>query len=123
MKLYTYCKSCREKFNFKIKALTRPELKDELGEYFEKECTHCRNKRTYHVNEVKAEETSNLIGNFIGLAIIIAVSLLFWNRGWITNLGLILGGCVMAASNASRFTSNAKAFNSYRIPVTPKVDN
>lgn len=122
MKLKTKCKQCREEFDLKKSFTTRPDLIAEMGEYFYLQCPHCLSDSEYHANDPTAYQSSSyrLIGNAIGFGIIILVSLLFWEMGFITNIGLIIGGAVIAAANYSSFTSNVKAFNSYRVNRTKK---
>lgn len=120
MKLRTICKSCKKNISIKSKAQARPDLIDELGEYFRKRCEHCGVDNEYHVNDVKAFETGNLPGIIAGILIIIITTVFFWNEGWITNVGFLLGFGVMAASNASLMTSNSKLFNKYYVDASER---
>lgn len=122
MHLKLRCTSCKTDFDLKHKANSRPDLEDKLGEYFRENCTHCGTSKEYHVNDVKAYDKLGMsfVGTLIGLGVIALVTVLFWNRGFITNVGLILGGGIIAASNMSTLTSNSTAFNKYTITRTPK---
>ena len=120
MDLKVMCKSCQKYFDIKARACSRQDLIPMTEEYFYRNCTHCGNTKEYHVNDVKASQsiTSNIIGTAIGLAIIIFVTLFAWNQGYITNIGLVIGALVIGGSNANMITSNANAFNKYRIQAT-----
>ena len=122
MKLEVKCPDCKKEFYLKKKYNTRPDLVSEIGEYFRIECTHCYTSNEFHANDVKAVESlaGSVIGTVVGIIVIAFVTLLFWNQGFVTNLGLILGGGIIIASNYSTYTSNTKAFNSYRIKRNPK---
>jgi len=122
MQLKLKCRSCRQDFDIKHKALSRPDLEDKIGEYFREPCTSCGVSNEYHVNDVKAYDKvgSNLIGTLIGIAVIVFVTVLFWDRGYVTNVGFLLGGAIIAASNFSSFTSNSSSFNKYMTTRTKK---
>jgi len=104
------------------KAHSRPDLIHDLGEYFNLKCPSCLKTSEYHANDVVAEESYslNFIGSLVGVFIIASTTLFAWNQGIITNVGIILGGGIIAASNFSSLTSNANAFNSYRVSRTPR---
>lgn len=117
MKLKTTCQKCKEDFDLKKSYLTRPEMIQEMGETFPLKCTHCNVKNTYHVNDVQAYNTisfTTIIG-FIAIMIILLITAAFWQLGFITNIGLIIGAIVLAGLNTGRTTSNVRAFNSYKV--------
>jgi len=117
MKLTVTCKSCREPTKIPHNESSRPYLADKIGEEFNHRCTNCGTMKNYHVNQVVANK-SNVIrfgGTVLGLIILVGVTLGFFVTGYITTLGLILGGGIIGASNISGMTSNEKAFNSYYI--------
>jgi len=120
MKLQVKCTKCRENFNLKKTYSNRPDLIDALGEYFNLKCDSCSQTSEFHANDVTAVESIsvNIFGSVAGVFIIIATTLFFWNKGYITNIGLILGGGLIAASNVSSLTSNKNAFNKYKIKRT-----
>jgi hypothetical protein len=123
MKLQINCTNCKKHFFIEEKAMGRNYLMDEIGEYFEKRCTHCNVKKEYHINQVEAHESGlpKLLGVLVGLLIMIFISVFAWNKGAITNIGLIVGLGIIAASFSSRNSSAANAFNVYKIkPTTNK---
>lgn len=120
MQLNVFCKSCKKLSKIKSKAKSRPDLVDDIGEYFNHKCKSCGGAHEYHVNQVKASASYNLLGFLAGLFVIGFITIFFWNRGWITNVGLLIGCSVMAATNVSSFTSNTNAFNKYYVTVTKK---
>ena len=122
MKLIVKCQNCRESFALKKNYKTRPDLIQDMGEYFTLDCTHCLSKREYHANDVKAKETFsvNLIGTAVGLAILGITTMFMWNQGVITNAGMIIGGGIIVASNYTVFTSNVTAFNRYMVTRTKR---
>ena len=122
MRLQTKCKSCSEQFKIKSKAQSRPDLIDELGEYFRKRCEHCGFDSEYHVNDVNARDLGNIPGTIIGIVVIILITLFFWNEGWLTNIGFIIGVAVILASNTNSLTSNSKLFNKYYVEQNEKED-
>lgn len=117
MKLSLICKSCQKESRLKEKELSRPELADKIGEEFSHRCSTCGIEAKYHVNQVTAHNSTvvKLFGTFLGIAIMIGVTILFLITGYITNLGLIIGAAVLAGSQMSAGSSNAHAFNSYRL--------
>jgi predicted lipid-binding transport protein (Tim44 family) len=118
MKLQTYCKSCQKAFVIKSNAGTRPELEDELGGYFNKQCPHCLKNNEYHVNNVFASpsDTVKLFGYiFGGLIMIIGLTGLIWMNGFITLGGIVIGGLVIYLTSGNAPTSTIRAFNSYKI--------
>lgn len=122
MKLKTPCKKCRKEFNLKKSYNTRPDLVDELGEYFTATCTHCLTKSEYHANDFTAFDTfsTNLIGSVIGVCIIVFTTLFAWDQGVITNVGFLIGAFIIGASNYTVFTSNSNAFNKYKVTRNPR---
>ncbi len=115
MKLRLICKSCQKESTLKEKELSRPYLADKIGEEFSHRCSTCGVEAKYHVNQVTAHNSTSikLIGSFLGIAIMVGLTILFLITGYITNLGLIIGGAVLAGSQLSTGSSNAHAFNSY----------
>ena len=122
MKLQINCKNCQKPFFIEEKAMGRNYLSDDIGEYFEKRCTHCNVKKEYHINQVEAYESGlpKLIGVLIGLFLMIFISVFAWNKGAITNIGLIVGLGIIVASYSSGNSSAGSAFNNYRIKPSPK---
>ncbi len=57
MKLQINCINCQKPFFIEEKAMGRNYLSDDIGEYFEKRCTHCNVKKEYHINQVEAYES------------------------------------------------------------------
>jgi len=122
MKLYANCKNCKKDFALKNSFNTRPDLVDKLGEYFPLQCTHCISTKEYHANDINAHDGIGLkyAGTALGLGIIVLFTLFIWGQGFITNIGLILGGGVIAASQLSSSSSTTHAFNRYKITRNPK---
>jgi len=116
MKLDLKCRNCREVISLKAKSLSRPDLEDEIGEYFDQKCTHCNRTMEYHVNDVHAENSYNgsLLLNVAAIALIVLSTTILWNMGILSNIGLILGGGMLLANNYASFNSNANAFNKYK---------
>lgn len=118
MKLQAYCKSCQEAFVIKSKVGTRPELEDEIGAYFNNQCTHCLKNNEYHVNNVFASpnDSVKLFGYiFGGLVMIIGTTALIWMNGFITLGGVVIGGLIIYHTSGKAPTSIVRAFNSYKI--------
>ena len=122
MKLYTKCTSCKSDFNLTKTYNTRPDLIADKGEYFNLNCSKCGTANEYHANDIKAKESyfTNFLGTILGLLVILITTKLMWNQGIISNVGLIIGGSIIAASNYSSLTSNVNAFNRYRATRVPK---
>ncbi len=115
MKLIIKCKSCQENFEIKEKALTRSELEDKIGNYFERTCPHCGQGMEYNVNEVKAVggHTIKQAGRIA--AIVIAVGAYFFSQGdkWLMGLGLFIAGAIFFGANRlATGQSNVEIFNS-----------
>lgn len=108
--------------SFKENVSTRSELEDKIGGYFKKNCSPCGRTSEFHVNDTIAFQNSLIqyAGTLIGIFVIAMVSLLFWNMGYITNIGLILGVLIIGASNATALTSNVNVYNKYKITRNPK---
>lgn len=117
MKLEISCKACQEKIRIKSNAISRPELAGIMGDRFSYRCDSCAIQKKYHVNEVVAAESNlvKVVGIVFGLSVIVVTTLFFWNKGYITNLGLILGGGIIFGSTVSSSSSTSHAFNKYRI--------
>jgi len=115
MKLTVRCKSCREPTKIPSNEISRPDLADKIGEEFDHRCTHCGMVKNYHVNQVVAHKSNTIKygGTLLGLLVLGGVTLFFFFTGYLTNIGLILGGGIIGASNVAGMTSNEKAFNSY----------
>lgn len=117
MQLLVNCKSCGELSKIPHDEPSRPYLVDKIGTDFIRRCPDCGVSKQYHVNQVIAKK-SNIIrygGTALGLAILVGVTVGFWITGYFTNIGLIIGGGIIAASNFADNSSNEKAFNSYYI--------
>ena len=103
MKLYANCSSCQTDIKLEKSYLTRPDLIAAKGEYFNLNCSECGNTKEYHANDIVAKDvfTGNTIGTILGVIILVGTTLLMWNMGFITNLGLILG-CLLYTSPSPR---------------------
>lgn len=122
MILTVKCEYCKTELKLDKSYSTRPDLISDLGEYFPLNCSSCGIGKEYHANDVSASESvwENSLGTIIGVLVVFLTTVFIWNQGFITNIGLIVGGGIIAASNMSRLTSNTKAFNSYKITRIPK---
>ena len=60
MKLYTNCKNCKEEIQFSVLARDRFALAKKRGEKIDLNCRSCGTRKTYHVNEIKAEEKKSI---------------------------------------------------------------
>jgi len=122
MKLYMECQSCKKYFKLKKSFITRPDLIAELGEYFSLQCEDCLSLTEYHANDVEARDaiSGNLLGTVIGATLMIRTTFFIWNQGFVTILGLLIGGGIIAASNLSMLNCNTQAFNSYKVRRNPK---
>lgn len=118
MDLTVFCKSCKKHSKIKSKANSRPDLVDSIGEYFNHKCKSCGSVHEYHVNQVKAQSSGSFIGLIAGLLVIVLVTMFFWEKGWITNFGMIIGLMIIIGTNGSALTSNTKAFNKYFVKAT-----
>ncbi len=116
MKLIIKCKSCQEEFDIKEQALTRSELEDKIGGYFERTCPHCGQTKEYHVNEVKAVGGNTIKQAGRITAIAIAIGAYFFSQGdkWLMGLGLFIAGTIFFGANrlAAAGQSNVEIFNS-----------
>lgn len=92
MELHINCKNCRENFRVESSAITRGELEDELGRYFNMQCSKCLSTREYHVNNIRANVDKRKILSFglIMLAVAIGLTTLFLSSGFIVSLTVIL---------------------------------
>ena len=117
MKLGLICKSCQEETFLKEKAISRPDLADKIGEDFSHRCNHCGSVKKYHVNQVKASKSSfvKMAGTILGVVVLLGVTIWFFMTGILTNIGLLIGAAIIAASNVATGSSNETAFNSYRL--------
>lgn len=122
MKLYAKCRSCKADFSLSKNFRSRPDLIADFGEYFNLQCTECGGIAEYHANDIAARDSVGgaFVGTLIGTVIMVLTTMFVWNQGFITNIGLIIGGGIIAASNINTVTSNAKAFNKYKIRRNPK---
>lgn len=119
------CTKCLKTFKLGEKADNRTRLMEQTGEYFFRKCRNCGYERKYHVNDVKAHPNNAkmLVYTVIGIVFIVVVTLFFWGLGYITTFGFVIGGGFIAAGLGSQRTSSEKAFNSYKIQMTPKSSN
>lgn len=60
MKLVANCKHCREEVSVRKSATDRGELAKEEGDQLLLECGKCSKKDTYHVNEIRAQESKTV---------------------------------------------------------------
>lgn len=117
MVLKVICKSCFKETQIKKQALSRSELEDKIGADFSHRCARCGVNKKYHVNQVKAHNSNGpkMIGSFFGFIILIGVTAYFLMTGYLTNIGLIIGGTIIGASQFAGRNSNAAIFNNYKI--------
>lgn len=117
MILAVICTTCHKSTKIPHSEISRPYLADKIGENFSHRCTECGTIKKYHVNNVVASRSNAVrnIGTIIGLVVLVGVTVWFFITGYITNIGLIIGGAIIGASNIAGMTSNEKAFNSYYI--------
>jgi predicted nucleic-acid-binding Zn-ribbon protein len=114
MKLTIKCTSCNQAFELKEKTLTRSELEDKIGAYFEQTCPHCGHTEEYHVNDVTAvgQNTIRQAGRIA--AVVIAAGAFFFSRGdrWLMGLGLFIAGAIFFGSRQlAAAESNVEIFN------------
>ncbi len=123
MKLKVTCRNCREEFDLKKTYLTRPEMIDDLGEYFSYPCSHCATTSEYHVNDATAYSggIASVVGIIAGILIMIISTLLFLSIGYISTIGYVIGLLIINASRGRSNTSNIRIFNSYKITRNPKT--
>ena len=74
MKLDVSCKQCKKEFELSSKAISRFDLENERGRYFNEKCTHCGVDNEYHVNDVIAEF------NGVGPVIYLVIAIAAWSR-------------------------------------------
>ena len=60
MRLYTNCKNCKEEVQFSVIAKDRFVLARKRGEAIDLNCTSCGARKSYHVNEINAEEKKSI---------------------------------------------------------------
>ncbi len=60
MRLIANCKHCREEIRLRKSVNDRGELAREEGDQLMLECGKCSRKETYHVNEVRAQESKTV---------------------------------------------------------------
>ncbi len=76
MKLYTYCKHCKEEINVTTKASDRGSLQMKHGDHLDLKCEECNGTNNKHVNDIKAEIKYSSL--FVALGISILVTLILW---------------------------------------------
>lgn len=60
MKLIVNCKHCRKEIRVRKSVSDRGELAREKGDQFTLKCGKCSRKESYHVNEVRAQESKSI---------------------------------------------------------------
>lgn len=109
MNLYTHCNSCKKDIKIKSSASTRPDLQMEKGDELKVNCQNCGNLKKKHVNDIKAEPDTKIIG--IGAAIGILVTIFLWMYlGVIGTVGMIIPALFWQQQRSA-----VKGFNSYFI--------
>lgn len=109
MKLYTRCSNCKKEIKLVEKSATRGDFQMKYGRDISKQCPHCLKDNRIHVNDIKAEKTSDLILWFLLGSLLIAVIAYFF-YGWYALF-------VMSAPLGvhAHQLKEVKDFNSYKI--------
>lgn len=117
MKLQVYCKSCQEPFEIKSSANDRAELENEIGAYFTGSCPHCGTNKEYHVNNVVASPSDiTKFGGFaLGGLMIVGGTIATLKIGYITSIGIAIGGLIIYYTSGKAPNSVVNLFNSYKI--------
>ena len=86
------CKTCRKQSILKKSAYSRSDLENQTGTNFYTQCTKCLKNDIYHVNDVKAESSSNNILLLALIAIIIGgiFTLFLFKAGFISTITLAI---------------------------------
>lgn len=123
MKLTIKCTSCAQHFDLKEKALTRSELEDKIGAYFEQACQHCGHTQEYHVNDVNAVGQNTIKQTGKIAAAVIALGAFYFSKGdrWLMGLGIFIAGAIYFGSRQlAAAQSNVEIFNSIYIKEKKK---
>lgn len=123
MKKEVICKKCKKPILIKSNALDRAELAKEKGKEFELSCPHCKVTNRYHVNDVKAKNSSfqNFIITLILFLIILLSGYFLFRNYWFKSIMLVyiiptvlgIPGIVYAIYNKQQNIA-IKNFNRYR---------
>jgi len=114
MKLYAKCPACKKDTFFPLDAITRVDLYQQKGAQWKNACTVCGAVNAYHLDDIKARQSSGkkliylLIGGFF----------IFVLLGLFLELGLIIFSAIPSYFIYHLKTEEAKKirrFNSYRI--------
>ncbi len=105
---YILCESCHELNRIKSMATDRVELEKEMGENFQLNCSDCGKNQSIHINQVKAKPNKYI--TLLGVILGIALTVLFWNFGFIAFASFGIPILILRSQQKSSAT-----FNSYKI--------
>jgi hypothetical protein len=108
---YFTCKNCHENTKVKSMATDRVEMERDLGETLLIECSHCHDRKTIHVNDVRAEPNKVITG--VGAVVGAVATAALWQIGFIAVVACTLPVIVYGAQHKA-----AKTFNAYKIRPT-----
>lgn len=92
MRLEIKCKDCKKDFELKSNAISRYDLENEMGRYFNTKCSLCQASNEYHVNKVYAEHSSKNIAIYVVMGFLAAIAILMFTlkAGFISIAFLII---------------------------------
>lgn len=122
MKLEITCKKCKKDFEIDSKAISRFDLENEVGRYFNKACSSCKANDEYHVNDVYAEKSAMNITLYVvmGFIAIVGLTIFLLGEGIISLVFLILPVFIyFKLKQASE--KSVEQFNSHKISTARQI--
>lgn len=115
MKLITKCNTCQETLNLKIWATDRVELAKDYGEFIAISCNHCHQSGKYHVNKIRAiNSTMYKIAFPLFLFATLAILYFMWDYLFhIYVIGLALFPSIIYYFMVKHEIDSRKRFNQY----------
>ncbi len=116
MKLEITCKNCKKDFEIKSTAISRYDLENERGRYFNEVCGICHVSNEYHVNQVYAAKSTADFGTYIsiGMLALILFAIITFKTG-VLSYGLIIAPIFVYFKLKQAAEKSVEQFNEHKI--------
>lgn len=121
MNLKIKCKNnhCRELFKYPSNYITRMEIENEKGLYFQKQCPTCLSYNEYHLNDIRAYDNKVKMLFMLVFAIALGAGMMIylWDSGLVSGLSITIPFAILGIYKQQTDQATL-TFNKHRVSQT-----